>query len=82
MAERILGTGTWCSLQRSTVKVFGSVRLQESSVAGRCGISNVNLEPGNERACKSDRNLGLILEVVFRELKILFRNGTAHTEHV
>lgn len=52
--------------------VVGSCR--NPSAAGKRGIRKVNVDPGNERACKLNRNLGLILEVVFRELKILFRN--------
>ena len=38
-------------------------------------VRRIKLEPDSERACKLNRNLGIILKVVFRELKILFRNA-------
>lgn len=54
------------------MKILGEYK--NPSVARMCGIRKVKLEPGNDKACKSNRNLGLTLKVVFRELKVLFRN--------
>lgn len=54
------------------MKILGEYK--NPSVARMCSIRKVKLEPGNDKACKSNRNLGLTLKVVFRELKVLFRN--------